>query len=316
MECQQTQVLFSEYIDKRLPQSSAQAIDMHLSACADCRLQVARLSQINKVYGTLPEVEPPLGFSTRLMAHLEEQPAKPQAWAWLSWPFQFTMPLQATAVVVVAVLAVFLYRQEGPLDHSPPTVVAQRPVDSIAPAAPTAPSPTTSSRTAEPAMPQTSNSLRALSTPRAQLPEPVASPRASRPFDSAGTIVGKSTVQFRVMVRLSTATRQEKTQGGPSAPTSAGFSTLSEPQFRSLEQARRRAVESGQAQNEIFVIARDRYERFKQELGLLGAVESAPARDDALADAKAKPADTVAVQVILISPNVPAPVAPSQPGAR
>jgi hypothetical protein len=126
MECNEAQELISEYIDKRLDPKTTETINGHLSACSNCRVKAERLSQTNRLFASLPQVEPPVGFTTRLMAHVQEEAAKPNLWKWLSLPFQIGVPLQATAVVLVAVVAVFLYQKERPLERSTPVGDAGR----------------------------------------------------------------------------------------------------------------------------------------------------------------------------------------------
>src|SRR5262245_31166478 len=67
---------------------------------------------------SLPMVEPPLGFTNRVMARVREAAHQPSLWERLFLPFRIKIPLQATAVVLIAVLAAYIYQNES-LQHEP-----------------------------------------------------------------------------------------------------------------------------------------------------------------------------------------------------
>ena len=118
MQCEKAQELISEYVDARLDDSLRTIFEAHLAACATCRVKTDLLNRTNQLFASLPQVEPPVGFTTRLRAHVQEEATKPNLWKWLSLPFQIGVPIQATAVVLIAVFAGFLYQKERPLETS------------------------------------------------------------------------------------------------------------------------------------------------------------------------------------------------------
>ncbi len=126
MQCDEAQELISEYIDARLDDRLRTIFEAHLAACATCRDKTDLLNRTNRLFVSLPQVEPPVGFTTRLRAHVQEEATRPNLWKRLSLPFQIGVPMQATAVVLVAVLAVFLYQKERPLERSTPVGDAGR----------------------------------------------------------------------------------------------------------------------------------------------------------------------------------------------
>jgi len=342
MECHQAQELFSEYIDKRLDSMTSAPLDAHLAVCAECRVRVEGLERMNKLFAAMLQVEPPLGFQTRVLAHVQEQAAKPKLWGWLSLPFQMGVPIQATAVVLVAVLAVFLYQQERPLEQRPTTPVPMP--DSLASKSePTsAPPPVEPARKAEsdaapklalqsprkePAPSLEAQPTRPLADPLPRKAAPPA-PSAAHPFGVPGAPIfenreyaragGEAAPDYRLTLRLHVqpSMRKEEASADRAKSLRAVFASLSEDQARRLDQARQRAIESGQAQHEVLEIARDRYGQFRQDLASMGTVESVAERDTRQAKSDVQSSDLVTILVTLMPPAAPNSNAPAQPGAR
>ena len=113
--------------------------------------RLAGLAECQRLVSGLPAVEPPVGFTNRVMAEVRETASPPRLWERLFLPLRAKIPLQATAVVLIAVLAAYIYQKE-PLQRE--SVVAVQPESSskkqeethnLAPSvaqAPTAPSKT------------------------------------------------------------------------------------------------------------------------------------------------------------------------------
>ncbi len=89
--------------------------------------RVAGLAECQRLVSGLPAVEPPVGFTNRVMAEVREAANPPRLWERLFLPLRIKIPLQATAVVLIAVLAAYIYRKE-PLQQE--SVVAVQPESS------------------------------------------------------------------------------------------------------------------------------------------------------------------------------------------
>lgn len=339
MQCNEAQELISEYIDARLDAGERVIFEAHLATCSICRVKTDHLSRTNRLFASLPQVEPPVGFMTRLRAHVQEEAAKPNHWKWLSLPFQLGVPIQATAVVLVAGLAVFLYQQERPLEQRPTTPVPMP--DSLAsksePAS--APPPVEPARKAEsdgaPKLalraPQQEPALsleRQSEQPLADAQRRGPAPSSARAFGAPGAPIlenpekagssGEVAPDYRLTVRLHVqlSTRKGEASADRAESLRAVFASLSEDQARRLDQARRRAIESGQAQHEVLEIARDRYGQFRRDLASMGTVESVAERDTRQAKSDVQSSDLVTILVTLMPPAAPNSNAPAQPGAR
>ena len=151
MNCEEVQKYLSDFLDKNLDVEHGAAIRDHLAICSLCSEEMASLAECQRLVSGLPAVEPPVGFTNRVMAEVREAANPPSLWERLFLPLRIKIPLQATAVVLIAVLAAYIYQKE-PLQRE--SVVAVQPESSskkqeethnLAPSvaqAPTAPSKT------------------------------------------------------------------------------------------------------------------------------------------------------------------------------
>jgi Predicted integral membrane protein (DUF2275)/Putative zinc-finger len=112
MNCQEVQKYLSEFLDESLDVERSQTVSDHLAACSLCSEEMASLAECQRLVSSLPAVEPPTGFATRVMAHVRDAARKPSLWDRLFSPLRIKIPLQATAVVLIAVLAAYIYQKE------------------------------------------------------------------------------------------------------------------------------------------------------------------------------------------------------------
>ena len=112
MNCEEVQKYLADFLDKSLDIERTQEIEDHLAACSLCSEEVASLAECHRLVSGLPVVEPPVGFTTRLMAQVREAANPPSLWERLFLPLRIKIPLQATAVVLIAVLAAYIYQKE------------------------------------------------------------------------------------------------------------------------------------------------------------------------------------------------------------
>src|SRR5262249_28259058 len=118
MNCAEVQKYLSDFLDKGLDDERVRAIEDHLATCSLCSEELAGMAECQKLVSGLPIVEPPLGFTNRVMARVREAAHPPSLWERLFLPFRIKIPLQATAVVLIAVLTAHIYQNE-PLQHEP-----------------------------------------------------------------------------------------------------------------------------------------------------------------------------------------------------
>jgi hypothetical protein len=225
MNCEEVQKYLADFLDKSLDIERTQEIEDHLAACSLCSEEVASLAECHRLVSVLPVVEPPVGFTARVMAEVREAAHPPSLWERLFFPFQIKIPLQATAVVLIGVLAAYIYQKE-PLQRE--SVVALQPeslskkreeTDNLAPSG--TPAPTALSKTK-----QVAEEIKARVQEfkdSAQLKEPQS---PSKPEEQHKPIVGnqpaapgaaRSQDQIRSPATVSPAPLQEKSSAASEA---------------------------------------------------------------------------------------------------
>jgi Putative zinc-finger len=131
MKCDEVQSQLSEYLDKSIDAPRARGIDAHLASCAVCKREFYDLLACRRLIAALPIVEPPLGFTTRVMAQIADGAHQRPFWYWLLSPLKIGLSLQVGAVALIALVAVYYGRT--PESTSPPEQVASTPTDELKP---------------------------------------------------------------------------------------------------------------------------------------------------------------------------------------
>ena len=112
MNCEEAQKHLSDFLDGSLDDERCREIRDHFVACSLCREEMAGLAECQRLVASLPIVEPPLGFANRVMAEVREAANPPSLWQRLFLPLRIKIPLQAAAVVLIAV-GLFVYSRVG-----------------------------------------------------------------------------------------------------------------------------------------------------------------------------------------------------------
>src|SRR4029453_15882958 len=112
MNCGEVQKYLSDFLDKSLDNERARAIEYHLAACSRCSEEMTSLAECQRLVSGLPAVELPLGFTNRVRARGGEETNPPKLLGRSFFPLRIKVPLQATAVVLIAVLAAYIYQKE------------------------------------------------------------------------------------------------------------------------------------------------------------------------------------------------------------
>jgi hypothetical protein len=112
MNCVEAQKHFADLLDDSRDEWLRKVND-HLAACARCREELAAVAACQRLVSASPPVEPPAGFASRVMAEVRHTAHRPTVWQRLFSPLQVKLPLQAMAVILISVLAVFIYQKES-----------------------------------------------------------------------------------------------------------------------------------------------------------------------------------------------------------
>ncbi len=114
MNCEQVRARLSEYLEKLLDHEIHGAVERHLSSCSRCQGEAESLAKGIRSVADLPSVEPPLGFSQKVMAHIREEAERPGLWHRLFMPIGVKIPIHATALLLVGGFAVYIYQTSQP----------------------------------------------------------------------------------------------------------------------------------------------------------------------------------------------------------
>ncbi len=120
MNCSIIENLFYDYVAGRLDKQQSQAVDAHIESCEDCKAQV---EAYRETISALDQWEPPAlpedaadKLVDRIFESRSQRPAK-QHTNWKEWirnlisSVRIHIPVQAMAVIVVAVSVMFVYNQ-------------------------------------------------------------------------------------------------------------------------------------------------------------------------------------------------------------
>ena len=111
MNCVDAQKHFADLLD-HTREERLRKVNDHVAACTGCTEKLAELAACHRLVAALPPVEAPVGFTARVMAEVRETAHRPSLWERLFLTIP-KLPLQAMAVVVIGILAVFIYQKES-----------------------------------------------------------------------------------------------------------------------------------------------------------------------------------------------------------
>jgi len=115
MKCSEVQKRLSAYIEKVLSPKQKALIDAHLKGCKRCKESFADLKKTVEYVQKLEEVEPPAWLTQKVMTQVRsEAEAKRGIWQRLFTPFHIKIPLEALALLFIAVGTIFVFKTMQP----------------------------------------------------------------------------------------------------------------------------------------------------------------------------------------------------------
>jgi anti-sigma factor RsiW len=109
-KCHDLQKLLPLYEEGILSDAEKRAVEEHLAQCGDCRREMAFLQKADRLVKNLSPVDEPPWFQQRIMARVREEAGQKSFWQKWFHPLSFRIPVQIAATIVIAVLAVYIYR--------------------------------------------------------------------------------------------------------------------------------------------------------------------------------------------------------------
>jgi putative zinc finger protein len=140
MTCPEARELLSGLLDDALAPAERQAIDVHLATCAECRRELAELRETVTLLKRLPPVHAPAGFVDRVV-ETAYRPSWPRRVAdALFRPLRVKLPLEAAAVVLVGISALYVYQHAPEVQQVARQETREAPSPVPSPASPPPPS--------------------------------------------------------------------------------------------------------------------------------------------------------------------------------
>ena len=132
MNCDDIRDLFAGFIDDALSEEEKDAIRTHLASCTLCSKKLKDLRQTVTLVHNLSEVDPPHWFTQKIMSQIKQESLKRNIFDKLRDFFTVGIPIKVFASVLVAVIAIFLYRLSIPepelikIEHQIPLFHAEK----------------------------------------------------------------------------------------------------------------------------------------------------------------------------------------------
>ena len=118
MTCHDARESLSAFLDASLAPDERREVAIHLEGCPDCRRELARLEQTVALLRRVEPARAPVGFVDRVMDAARPRPWYRRAAAAVFVPFSVKLPAEATALVMVALLAVYVFERTPALQES------------------------------------------------------------------------------------------------------------------------------------------------------------------------------------------------------
>jgi len=115
MNCRDIENNLPAYLENLLSQEEKRKVREHLISCRRCSKTLEDLNQVEALLQDLDEVAPPPWLKQKIMARVREeaQPAK-GFFRKLFSPLYFKIPLSTVALLLISVLAFYVYRGQEP----------------------------------------------------------------------------------------------------------------------------------------------------------------------------------------------------------
>jgi len=115
MECQDIRKNLSAYLEGMVAPEDQELIDQHLASCRACSTVLYELNRTGEVLKNLKEVEPPPWMKQKIMARVREEAEPKKGFIQkLFYPLHIKVPLEAFATVLIAVVAVYVFKAVEP----------------------------------------------------------------------------------------------------------------------------------------------------------------------------------------------------------
>ncbi len=115
MECHDIRKNLSAYLEGMVSPEEQELIDQHLASCRACSTALYELNRTGEVLRSLKEVEPPPWMTKKIMARVREEAKSKRGFIQkVFYPLHIKVPLEAFATLLIAVIAVYVFKAVEP----------------------------------------------------------------------------------------------------------------------------------------------------------------------------------------------------------
>lgn len=118
MNCDDARELCSALVDEALTPTERAALDAHLAGCADCRRELERLRATVSLLRAAPPLRAPAGFVDRVLEAARPTPWYRRVASRLFRPLSVKLPVQAAALILISVVAVYVFQHTPALQQA------------------------------------------------------------------------------------------------------------------------------------------------------------------------------------------------------
>jgi Putative zinc-finger len=118
MTCHEARELFSGLVDDALGADERRALDVHLATCADCGRELQRFRSTVALLRSVEPARAPAGFVDRVLDAARPAPWPRRLLRALVLPWPLKLPVEAAAIVLVAVGVVYVFRVTPQLEQA------------------------------------------------------------------------------------------------------------------------------------------------------------------------------------------------------
>jgi hypothetical protein len=116
MECNDVQEKLSAYVEGIISPEERTLIDEHLTLCQKCCESLADLKKTVEYIHNLEDVEPPTWLTQKVIARIKSEAKSNKGLLQkLFYPLHIKLPIEAVAVIVIAVTALYIFKTIQPV---------------------------------------------------------------------------------------------------------------------------------------------------------------------------------------------------------
>ena len=115
MECKGVQEKLSAYVEGDVSSDEKRHIEQHLNSCQKCRTALEDLKNAGELVRGIEDVEPPAWLTEKIMSRVRAEEGREKGiFRKLFYPLHVKVPIEALATVLIAVVAVYVFRAAEP----------------------------------------------------------------------------------------------------------------------------------------------------------------------------------------------------------